>query len=446
MTATTYPFDGDDRQGLDDDRAFWLEVELPDLEVRLYNPLLKAEISAKGAGVRASTRAALLHPVALTLLGASLMLAAALHWLPTLRPWSDRAAWVALLGVAAYLAVVAVAHWSRSTPMPAEIRHLRRIRQSIAALLADRQDGPKDRQDPVLIGTLKDAIRHLDEQVIPALEQLIGRQEKLRAHLARYDRGELHAPEPGVLERLRAIYARQQAAIHECVQQAANAHATLVALLQEGDDTSIGERARTWADGLLTLYDSLAEVLRGTDQQAPTGDTAGRAPGGEPAETTASSAPAAGTAVQPGESPVALVPLVDEALRRVRTPARLTECGLIAQLPLTVGAACQAQRNGRGGAPTPLEQAHALRQVLISAVERLRPADAPDSRGSRDMLHGVLDGVYLKGMSIRQTMSQFSISESTLHRYRREGIRVLAQELGEQEESFRLDQSRGAGD
>jgi hypothetical protein len=32
-----------------------------------------------------------------------------------------------------------------------------------------------------------------------------------------------------------------------------------------------------------------------------------------------------------------------------------------------------------------------------------------------------------------------SVSESTLHRYRREGIRVLARELSEQEELFRRD-------
>jgi DNA-directed RNA polymerase specialized sigma24 family protein len=55
------------------------------------------------------------------------------------------------------------------------------------------------------------------------------------------------------------------------------------------------------------------------------------------------------------------------------------------------------------------------------------------------MLYVVLDGLYVRGLSTRQMRTTCSVSESTLHRYRREGIRVLARELSEQEELFRRD-------
>jgi hypothetical protein len=407
------------------------------LDGQVYNRPATARIAVKGADVRASARAALLHPEALTILGVSLVLAIALTLLPALRPWSDRAVWVLLLGVAAYVAVVAVAYWSRPMSTAPEIRKLRTIRQGIATLLAERQAAPRARQDAVLIGVLADAIEHLDEHLGPALEELVERQARLRQHLARYERGELPAPESGVLKRLRTIFARQQAAIDGCVQQAANAYATLVALLQESDAANVAARARTWADGLLTLHDTLIEVLRGDDDPAQQQGAPPSAPDQDTPDAPAEPTAGVGRSEAPAEI---LTALVEQALRRVNVPARLTGSGLIARLPLTLAVARDAQRNGRRGDPTPLEQAQTLRQVLISAVERLKPAATTSGRGAGDMLYFVLDGLYLRGLSTRQIMTQCSISESTLHRYRREGIRVLAQELSEQEELLRRDE------
>ena len=48
-------------------------------------------------------------------------------------------------------------------------------------------------------------------------------------------------------------------------QQAANADAMLIALFQEADETSLIVRARTWSDDLRILYDSLTEVLQGSE-------------------------------------------------------------------------------------------------------------------------------------------------------------------------------------
>src|SRR5205823_3456155 len=181
------------------------------------------------------------------------------------------------------------------------------------------------------------------------------------------------------LERLHAIYSRQRAAIDECIQQAANADATLVALLQEGDDASIARRARTWAGDLVTLYDSLAEVLHGEEDVEPVislpeyravhivADT-------EDAETGPVSG---GVADDPGEE---FVRLVEEALRRLNDVGALTRCGLADRLPRTLAA--KTQRNGQHGEVTPLEQARALHEVLDATIERLKPTQAAAGAGA----------------------------------------------------------------
>src|SRR4051812_8653625 len=133
--------------------------------------------------------------------------------LPMLRQWSGQAVWVLLLGVAAYLAVAGIVYFSAPTSPAPELLEVRRIRHGIAALLAERQAARGTQRDPVLIGALTDAIRHLDEQVIPALRQLIERRWSLERELGRYQRGELHAPAPEVLERLQKLHARLQVAI-----------------------------------------------------------------------------------------------------------------------------------------------------------------------------------------------------------------------------------------
>ncbi|MFN8637107.1 MAG: hypothetical protein U0893_24940 [Chloroflexota bacterium] len=483
MVATIFSFGDDDSPSPDDVVAFRLDVDLSEPLVRLYNPLLTAEVSTKGAGVRASIRVALTHPVGLALLGMSVALAAALWLAPALRPWSDRAVWVLVLGVAAYAAIVVVAYWPRAASSSPQMRTLLKIRQGIASLLAERQRQPKDRQNPVLIGTLKDAIRCLDDQLIPVLGELLERWAAVQETLHQYDRGELPSPDEEGLERLRAISARQQAAIDECVQQAANAYAALVALLQRGDDSSVGDRARDWANGLLTLYDALDEVLRGADEPEQPADAPDDVPVQEvlfaqedpqvqddvlvqetaKSETTAAeqqpnvevepvAEPSAATPHQddePGEEPAslaqqALEPLVEQALEQLRAPARLAGCELTTHLPLTIAAARAEQRNGHVGGSTPLEQAHVLREVLVTAIERLKP---PDQNGrSIDLIHAVIEARYVAGMQIPRISTRFAISDRTVHRYRKRGVEALASELEQQEELLRKRQSAGSTD
>ena len=412
------------------------DFDLWDVGDEVYNAIRMAELAAEGAALRASARAALLHRVALALLGVSLLLSIAMLVVPALRPWSGQAVLVLILGVAAYLLIVAIAYWSRPRTSSPELRRLRKIRHGIAALLHDLQATRGARQDPVLIGTLTDAIDHLDEQLIPALQELIERRFSLERQLGRYERGELPAPDPGVLARLREIHERQQTAIAECVRQAANAHATLVALLQAGDE-SVAGRARAWAADLTTLYDSLAEVLHGTDdpsrEAAPPADEQPAKATVAPETVTAETPPAARASDVDG----VFLRQVEDALRRARDPGRLTGCELIERLPRTMGVLCRERLNGRGGDPTSLEQAQVLGEVLRTAVERLKPDDATAGRGTGEMLrYHVLFDAYIRGLSSKQIMTRYGISESTLHRHRREGVRVVAQELIEQERRF----------
>src|SRR5438128_777039 len=195
---------------------------------------------SSSSSVPTSWRAALGHPAAIGLAVCSVALWAALVWLPLLKPWSDYATWLLAWGAVGYAAAVFVLRGSRPDPTivasgSPEIRQLHAIRQAIAHLLHTRET--IEVQTTELTRVLGEAVQTLDEQIEPTLRELVQREQELRRHLAQWERGELPPPDASVLDRLRAIQARQRSAIDACIQQAANAQATLVALLQEGEDS-----------------------------------------------------------------------------------------------------------------------------------------------------------------------------------------------------------------
>ena len=320
-------------------------------------------------------RAALRHPFGITLLIASLLLAIAVRLIPVLERWSAQAPWVLLLGITAYVASVVALQ--RSVPesrldlsMP-EMRELNSIRSVMQSELANRK-GAEVGGSSELSRMLSEAIIHLDVEVAPALRQVVQRQTDLISHLARYDSGELPLPEPIVIERLQAIRARQRAAIDECVQQASNAAGTLMALLQEGDDASVAARSRTWANDLSAIYETIAEVLRGDGGQ---GALAGlveqtaveyAAPVGD----AGASSDAFRSNGHPSDD---FRRHVEEALRQLNNPFALSGCELVGRLPGTLAATRSLWGDGVPADPTPLEQAKAVREVLVSAIDRLKP-------------------------------------------------------------------------
>jgi hypothetical protein len=128
-----------------------------------------------------------------------------------------------------------------------------------------------------------------------------------------------------------------------------------------------------------------------------------------------------------------LVRLTEEALRRLNRPAALAQCGLAARIPRTVAAARGREGESRPAEATPLEQARALREVLVLAIERLKPADASTPAAPGALQYEILREEYVQGLPNKQIMTRHSISEGTFHRNRREAIAILARELEKQE-------------
>jgi len=406
--------------------------------------LLKLAVSVQGSeGEAPLLRRALTHPFGLLLLAASALVAGAMAMLPALAPWAARAPWVLLLGVLGYVAGAVVVMTAPSTPASAELRQLVAIRESIAARLAERRAASQGNSE--LTRLLADAVVQLDEEVIPALKQLLERQQQLAKYLARYEKGELPKPDAVVLDRLEAIHARQRAASEECIRHAVNADAALIALLQEGDDAKVAARAQAWSRDLIALYDSLAEVLRG----------GGEADGSSyVAEGVGVSTGEPGRASEPiwvdgrngagGQSAERFVQPIEEALRRLNNPAALSRCELIDLLPSTIAAMRASWGDAGGLTATPLENAQALREVLTVAVERLRPTNrAAAASGSQALHYSIISEAYVTGISNARIITKHAISESTFHRNRREAILGLAQELCKGEELLSQPKAEG---
>lgn len=441
-----------------DDFDFW------DVGEEVYNAIRAAELAAEGAALRATAWAALFNRVALVLLGASLLLGIAMLTLPILRPWYGQAAWVFMLGLGCYLLVVAIAYCLRPAPRAHEMRELLAIRHQIAALHVELQRRPGARPNLVLLGVLDDAVRLLDDQLIPALHRLLEQRANLNRDLRRYDLGKFRAPEPAILKHLQRRLELLDAAINGCLQQAANAYATLIALLQVGKDEDVATRARTWAEHLTTIYDTLADVLDRTDD--PTRENAGveRQDPEQPGPVANDAEPGEPEAepVEPASAPAESEPTTahrastadKDFLRQVRDAlgclrdrdlGKLGRCELISSLPLAISATLRERRNGHLGDPTSLEQAQALREILIAAVERLKPDDeSSNSRGGAVDGYSVLRLYYLESRSIEQVEQFLSIANRTVYRHRDYAVEVVARELRQQEARHAIN-GRGPG-
>src|SRR5205823_251174 len=119
-----------------------------------------------------------------------------------------------LLGAISYASMVAVLRTTKPGYSAPELHKLFAIRRAIAARLADKKDSGG--QESELGAVLADAIRQIDEQIIPPLAELIERQRRLDVHLRKYETGALPRPDGAVLNRLESIRHRQSQAIEAC--------------------------------------------------------------------------------------------------------------------------------------------------------------------------------------------------------------------------------------
>jgi hypothetical protein len=130
-----------------------------------------------------------------------------------------------------------------------------------------------------------------------------------------------------------------------------------------------------------------------------------------------------------------MVRLTEHALRRLNNPSALAMCELMGRLPCTVAEAW-ARADGASGAPaTDLDRARALREVLLGAIEKLKPPESDSRRDSPAALqHVILHEEYREGLLNKQIMTRHAISEGTFHRNRRQAIASVARELQARED------------
>jgi hypothetical protein len=138
--------------------------------------------------------------------------------------------------------------------------------------------------------------------------------------------------------------------------------------------------------------------------------------------------------------PFDFVRLLEESLRHLNDHGVLASSRLTRSIPLTLLAARGASTGSRKA--TPLEQAQALHEVLLDAIQKLRPADEADP-GSREALeYTVLYDEYVLKRPNKAIMTRLGIGERTFFRYRRAGIAAIARELTAREQLLAGDSSR----
>lgn len=322
-----------------------------------------------------------------------------------------------------------VLHRSRPRWPSPELNALYAVR---AAVAARRDEARKQRRPADLVNVLDETVARFDSQLLPALHQVVARERELSRHLASYHRGDLPMPDPAVLDRLQRIEQRLRATMRECLQEAANADAALVALLQDGPTGRTVERVRSWSSELLGIHDALSALLtEPLPEVAPEVAHEGTADGSDEA--------ADAHELRAEDVAAVFLRLTEEALRRVNNPGALGGCGLLEQLEHSVRLELR-KADGPVPAGTLLQRTQALRALLVAAIEGLRPANA--APGDPEMLqYHILQGAYLQGLPNRQIMVRHSVAEATFHRHRRQGLAAVAKELREREQQLRSEQS-----
>lgn len=345
-------------------------------------------------------RAALQHPLGITLLIASLLLAAAMRYLPVLKLWSGQSLLILLLGIASFLASVAVVRLKKSQFSAPELDELRSLRKFMETRLSERAESLQ------IAPILRDIIRQLDKQVIPALSRLLERHREQSDLLQRYENNNLPRPEPVVFERLKRNVERQRAVIDECVQQASGAAVTFVEIVQASGEEDVTAKAQSWTNEMSELYDIITDVMDKEDN-SPKPKPADPIPDIEEPQDDD----------QDEETPTdEFRRNVEDALRNLNDPLALSQSSLINGLTYTLEL---------NGSDSPLEQARALREVLVSSIEMLKPTG--DIRAARHYL--ILHEQYVLGSPAEQIMARHALFGGTFWRYRRDAVSAVSRQL-----------------
>src|SRR5688500_8469609 len=120
-----------------------------------------------------SLRAAALNPVGVAILGLGFLIVIATATLPALAAYSGRAYLLALLTLVAYRATAALHGWPRRRPP--EVLRLVELRAALAEQLSRRRAAERLEQPGPLSLILAESVQRIDDDLIPALEQLVAR-------------------------------------------------------------------------------------------------------------------------------------------------------------------------------------------------------------------------------------------------------------------------------
>jgi hypothetical protein len=138
----------------------------------------------------------------------------------------------------------------------------------------------------------------------------------------------------------------------------------------------------------------------------------------------------------PGDSYDELVPLVHEALQRMNK-ATLASCRLADRLPLTIAATFSRWDDEQVTAGS-LAQARALKEILISAIERLK-LDVHESTGNGapdPIEYTILHEQFVLGRQAKFVMHVHDITSKTFFRRQGGAIKAITHELCQQEEQL----------
>jgi hypothetical protein len=267
------------------------------------------------------------------------------------------------------------------------------------------------------------ALARIDEEIVPPFLGLVGHNVDLKRQLGSYA-ASLPAPDATSLQHLGDIYAHRRAATQRCVQQAVDAETRLLGLLQEPDERTLVAQLGVWTDHLDDLTVELARALILPPLPAAQSPGGVDAPGHEDKEP-----PVPEASYLESEPGTDFVRLVDGVLKHLNKPTHLAGSDLAARLPRSILAIRRLW--SQPGEATSLESAHALRQLLVDAIERLKPADSDSS--ARLLQYHILHKKYVLQQEVKHVAIRHDISEATFFRERVLAVRAVATDLWQQE-------------
>ncbi|MBM2812369.1 MAG: hypothetical protein HW416_3128 [Chloroflexi bacterium] len=369
-------------------------------------------------------QAAMLHPFGLLLLLASGLAAGVMWSLAPTSYWPNRAIGVVVTGFLAYVAVVIAA--SRWRPSPPAIRRIRSARLRVRRLIWDRLQRVKSAARERLLEEARRAVQQIDDTIIPAFESLVKLNLGLGAQIAALERAD-PPPSPAVLAPSREIHESRRGSITECAQLAADAEAELVQLLQEGDEDVLLRRLTDWTEALERIFDALDIAISGP------GPLPAPQPPDLPEVQPPESVPVPSLANIPALAPPSkdFQPLIERELRHLNNARALGESPLAAQLSRSILAIVMARQTGSSEQPTTLDKGHALREILVGGIERLRVADRETS--AQPPQYHILREEYVLQLENKIIQVRHDIPETNFYKQRRDGVQALTAELWQRE-------------